>query len=306
MRPLKIVEAVPNISEGRRENVVQEIAAAFGSVPGVVLLDVSSDASHNRTVLTAVGEPDALVDAALALYASALDHIDLRTHRGEHPRLGAVDVFPFVPIENVDMQECVALARRVGHEVATRLNIPVFLYEEAALDPARTDLAAIRKGEFEGLAAKLRDPAWKPDFGPKAPHPSAGATVIGARVPLIAFNVNLGTDRLDVAKAIAKSVRHSSGGLRFVKALGIDLAEKKQVQVSMNLTDYRKTPIFRAFELVRLEAERYGVPVVGSEVVGLVPAAALFDSADHFLRLIDFEREQVLEDRVRKALESRA
>jgi len=299
-----LIEAVPNVSEGRRPEVIRALADAFASSPGVRLLDISSDPAHNRTVLTGVGDPQGLEQAALALFAAAIRLIDLRQHRGEHPRIGAVDVLPFVPIEEVTMEECVALARRVGERAARELSIPVFLYEEAASDPRRADLAAIRKGEFEGLKEKLADPLWKPDFGPSAPHPSAGASVVGARAPLIAFNVNLGTDRLEVAKAIAKAVRASSGGLRFVKALGIDLAEKKQVQVSMNLTDYRKTPLFRAFELVRLEAERHGVPVVGSEIVGLVPQEALNASAEHFLRLIDFRRDQVLEERIRKALSS--
>jgi glutamate formiminotransferase len=281
--------------------VIRELAEAFASAPGVRLLDVSSDPAHNRTVLTAVGDPAGLEQAARALFGRALQHIDLRQHQGEHPRIGAVDVLPFVPIEDVTMEDCVALARRVGEQVAQEFGIPVFLYEEAASDPGRADLAVIRRGEFEGLAQKLADPFWKPDFGPPAPHPRAGATVVGARPPLIAFNVNLGTDRVEVAKAIAKSVRASTGGLRYVKALGIDLAEKKQVQVSMNLTDYRRTPIFRAFELVRLEAERYGVPVVGSEIVGLVPQEALTATAEHFLRLIDFRRDQVLEEKIRKA-----
>lgn len=299
-----IIEAVPNVSEGRRTEVIRALADAFASAPGVRLLDISSDPAHNRTVLTGVGDPAGLESAALALFGAALQYIDLRQHQGEHPRIGAVDVLPFVPIEDVTMEDCVALARRVGERVACELGIPIFLYEEAASDPRRVDLAAIRKGEFEGLTEKLADPSWKPDFGPSVPHPTAGASVVGARAPLIAFNVNLGTDRIEVAKAIAKAVRASSGGLRFVKALGIDLAEKKQVQVSMNLTDYRKTPLFRAFELVRLEAERYGVPVVGSEIVGLAPQEALLASAEHFLRLIEFRRDQVLEEKIRKALAS--
>lgn len=302
----RIIEAVPNVSEGRRADVIEALARAFGSPPGVVLLDTSSDPSHNRTVFTAIGDSAALEEAALALFEQAVRLIDLRRHRGEHPRIGAVDVLPFVPIEGVSMEECVALARSLGKKVAERFAVPIFLYEEAAMQPGRSDLAAIRKGEFEGLAEKMKDPLWRPDFGPALPHPSAGASVVGARVPLIAFNVNLGTKRLEVAKAIARAVRASSGGLRYVKALGIDLQEKGEVQVSMNLTDYRKTPMHRAFEMVRLEAERYGVPVVGSEIVGLVPSEALLAAAEHFLRLINFAREQVLEEKLRKALEEKA
>jgi glutamate formiminotransferase len=299
----KLVEAVPNISEGRRAEVVAEIAGAIRKVTGVTLLDVSSDASHHRTVLTMVGSPASLEGASFALFEAALSRIDLRQHRGEHPRLGAVDVLPFIPIEDVTMEECVALARRVAEQVARRFGLPVFLYEEAATRPDRGDLAAIRRGEFEGLAEKLRDPRWTPDYGPAEPHASAGATVVGARAPLIAFNVNLGTERLEIAKAIAKAVRASSGGLRFVKALGLEIEDKKIVQVSMNLTDYRRTPVFRAFEMVRMEAEHWGVPVMGSEIVGLVPAAALLACAEYSLRLENFRPEQVLEERIRRARE---
>src|SRR5947209_3043956 len=242
-----IIECIPNVSEGHRPDVVSSMADAIRSVAGVRLLDFSSDASHNRSVLTLVGDANGVEQAVLALFERAVAAIDLRTHKGEHPRLGAVDVVPFVPIEGVTMGECVALAKKVGAAVAERFKVPVYLYEEASTNPARKNLEDIRRGEFEGLAAKMALAGWAPDFGSPAPHPSAGAAVIGARMPLIAFNINLATDRLDVAKAIAAAIRHSSGGFRFVKAMGLALSDRPVVQVSMNLTNYQKTPLFRVF-----------------------------------------------------------
>src|SRR5262249_4316849 len=221
-------------------------------------------------------------------------------HRGEHPRLGAVDVVPFVPIADVTMADCVALARKVGAEIAARFAIPVYMYEEASTNPARKNLEDIRRGEFEGLAAKMSAAEWAPDFGPAAPHPSAGAAVIGARMPLIAYNINLATDRLDVARKIAAAIRQSSGGYRFVKAMGIKLEDRGIVQVSMNLTNFEKTPIFRVFETVRREAERYGVAILESEIVGLVPAAALHATAEYYLQIAGFKPEQVLENKLRQ------
>ncbi|MFQ5790161.1 MAG: glutamate formimidoyltransferase [Acidobacteriota bacterium] len=297
-----IVEAVPNVSEGRRGELISSIAEAFGSTPGVILLDVSSDATHNRSVLTAIGEPSALEEASLRLFQSAIDKIDLGMHRGAHPRIGAVDVLPFVPVEGVTMKDCVELARRVGEKVAERFRLPIFLYEEAAVRRDRSDLAAIRKGQFEGLAEKMKAPFWKPDFGPAAPHPTAGAAAVGARIPLIAYNVILGTDRIEVAQAIAKRVRHSGGGLPYVKALGIGLEESGRVQVSMNLTDYRRTPLHLAFEAVRVEAERRGVPVLSSEIVGLAPMDALLSACGYFLKLDACNRDVVLEEKIRQAL----
>jgi len=298
---MAIIECVPNVSEGRRADVVETLVSAIRSVPGVRVLDSSSDPSHNRSVLTLAGEAGPLQAAILALFEKALAVIDLRTHTGEHPRLGAVDVVPFVPIEGVTMAECVTLAREIGRAVAERFGVPVYLYEEAATNPARRNLEDIRRGEFEGLAEKMRKPDWAPDFGPPAPHASAGATVIGARMPLIAYNINLATDRLDVAKRIAAAIRHSSGGFRFVKAMGIALEDRGIVQVSMNLTNFEKTPIFRVFEVVRREAASYGVNVLESEIVGLVPAAALVGTAEYFLQLSAFKPEQVLEARLRHA-----
>jgi len=296
-----IIESVPNISEGRRADVVAAVGAALRRVPGVRVLDLQSDVDHNRSVVSLAGEPQPLKQAILVLFEHALAAIDLRSHQGEHPRLGAVDVVPFVPIEGASMQDCIALAREVGQAVAERFAVPVFLYEEAASAPHRRNLEDIRRGQFEGLADKLKDPLWTPDFGPSQPHVSAGASVVGARAPLIAFNINLGTSDVEVAKRIAKAIRHSSGGYRHVKALGLMLQQRNLAQVSINMTDYTRTPLHRVFETVRAEAARAGVDVIGSEVVGLVPAQALIDAADYFLRLEGFNPSQVLERRMRES-----
>ena len=297
---MAIIECVPNISEGRRADVVTAIVDAVRRVPGVRVLDYSSDASHNRSVLTLAGEAAPLKAAVLALFEASTQAIDLRSHSGEHPRLGAVDVVPFVPIEGITMDDCVALAKDTAAAVAQRFQVPVYLYEEAASSPARRNLEDIRRGEFEGLSAKMAKPEWAPDYGPSTPHVSAGASVIGARMPLIAYNINLATDRLDVAKKIAAAIRHSSGGFRYVKAMGIALEDRGIVQVSMNLTNYEKTPIFRVFEVVKREAARYGVNVLESEIVGLVPAAALVRTAEYLLQLERFESAQVLETKLRE------
>ena len=297
---MAIVESVPNISEGQDAARVSRVVDSLRHIDGLRVLDVQSDASHHRSVVTLAGAPAAVKSGVLQLYEAALEVIDLREHRGEHPRLGAVDVCPFIPIEGVTMADCVALARDVAAEVAGRFNLPVFLYEEAASTPTRRNLEDIRRGEFEGLAAKMKQPEWAPDFGPATPHPSAGATVIGARMPLIAYNINLATDRLDVARKIAAGIRMSSGGFRFVKAMGIELKDRGIVQVSMNLTNYEKTPIFRVFEVVRREAARYGVTVLESEIVGLVPSAALLQAAEFYLQLEGFSADQVLENKLRE------
>lgn len=296
MKP--IVECVPNFSEGRRPEIVAAIVEAITSVPGVNLLDSSSDADHNRSVITFVGEPDAVVEAAFRGAARAAQLINMEEHRGDHPRLGATDVIPLVPISNITMAECVQLARDLGKRIADELQIPVYLYEEAATRPERKNLANIRRGEYEGLKAEIGLPERQPDFGQAKLHPTAGATVVGARMPLIAFNVNLGTANLDIAKKIAKAVRGSSGGLVGVKAIGVFLEEKNQAQVSMNLVNFVETPIHRAFEMVKTEAERYGVPVVGSEIVGLVPQDALIAAAKWYLRLEGFKNAQILERRL--------
>jgi glutamate formiminotransferase len=300
---MPIIECIPNVSEGRRTEVVAQLAKTIAATRGVQLLDYSSDASHNRSVFTYVGDAASLKTATIALFEEAVATIDLRTHKGEHPRVGAVDVVPFVPIEGVTMEECVVLARDVAAAVSARFCVPVYLYEEAASNTARRNLEDIRRGEYEGLSAKMRDAQWLPDFGPAAPHPSAGASVVGARMPLIAYNINLNTDRLDVAKKIAAAIRQSSGGLRYVKAIGVALADRNLTQVSINLTNFQKTPVFRVFELVKREAERYGVSVLESEIVGLVPSAALISAAEFYLQLERFGPAQILENRLRSNAE---
>lgn len=291
----KIVECVPNFSEGRDLEKVEKIVNAFRAKEGVKLLDYSTDKDHNRMVVTVVGEPEALKKAVIEAIGIAVQVIDLNHHKGQHPRMGAVDVVPFIPIRNVSMEEAVNLSKEVGQEVAERYGLPVFLYEKAASAPHRENLATIRKGEFEGLKEKMTLPEWKPDFGPGQPHPTAGGVVIGARMPLVAYNVNLNTNKLEIADAIAKKVRFLGGGLRFCKAMGVELTERGIVQVSMNLTDFTKTAIYRAHELVRIEANRYGVSVVGAEIIGLVPMDALIDTAAYYLGLEDFSTKQVLE-----------
>ena len=293
-----VIECVPNISEGRDENRVSEIAAAVRAAPGVRLLDVSSDSSHNRSVLTFVADAAGVREGVRALFDAAVPRIDLRRHSGEHPRMGAVDVVPVIPIRGATVEECVALSREIGAEIAERHGIPVYLYEDSATSEKRRNLAEIRKGQFEGFAAKMREPEWKPDFGPDVPHPTAGVVAVGARPPLIAYNVNLGTRDLAVAERIAKAIRHLGGGFRYVKALPVELADRGQVQVSINMTNFVKSPLHRVFECVRSEAERHGVPIVGSEIVGLCPAEALVMTAEHYLRLEKFSPEQVLELRL--------
>lgn len=295
----KLIECVPNFSEGRRKDVVDQIVAEIKKTEGVVLLDKELDPDHNRSVITFAGSPDAVKEAAFSAAKKASELIDLNKHTGEHPRIGATDVIPLVPISGITVQECVEHAEQLGKRIAEELKIPVYLYEEAARREDRRDLAAIRSGQFEGLKKSIEeDPAKIPDFGEPKIHPTAGATVVGVRMPLIAYNVNLGTTKLQIAKSIAKVVRFRGGGLRFVKALGFDVKEKGCVQVSMNLTNYEKTPIFRAFDLVKREAERYGVQVTGSEIVGLVPLKALIDSAEYYLRLEDFSPQQILETKL--------
>jgi glutamate formiminotransferase len=296
---MALIECVPNISEGRRPDIIESIAASLRAIPGLRVLDVQSDASHHRSVFTLAGDAAAMRAGIPKLFEGALKAIDLRTHKGEHPRLGAVDVVPFIPIEGVTLEECAQLAKSIAADVAAKFSLPVYLYEDAATNPARKNLEDIRRGEFEGLAAKMQQAGWAPDYGPSAPHQSAGASVIGARMALIAYNINLATTRLDVAKKIAAAVRMSSGGLRYVKAMGIALEDRGIVQVSMNLTNYEKTPIFRVFDLVKREAERYGVAVLESEIVGLVPAAALRQCVEYYLQLDGFSAAQVLENKLR-------
>lgn len=292
----RLVECVPNFSEGRRREIIEAIVQAIAEGRKVWILDVESDEDHNRSVVTFVGEPEEVEEAAFQGIKKAAELIDMDQHKGQHPRIGATDVVPFVPLKGVTMEECVAMARRLGERVGRELGIPVYLYGEAATCPERQDLAYIRRGEYEGLKETIAtDPDRTPDFGP-AVLGKAGATAIGARPPLIAFNVYLNTDDVRIAREIAKAVRHSSGGLRYVKAIG--LLVKGKAQVSMNLTDYRQTPIPRVMELIRREAARYGVAVASSEIVGLVPEDALLDAAIYYLQLDRFSKEQILEKKL--------
>jgi glutamate formiminotransferase len=270
----------------------------FRGKEDVKLLDYQRDEDHNRLVITALGEPMALKQAVVDAIGVAVDLIDMRKHQGQHPRMGAVDVVPFIPIKNVSMTEAIDISRDLAKEVSKKYGVPVFLYEKSATDIERQNLATIRKGQFEGMAEKVKDPRWKPDFGPQDIHPTAGVTAVGARMPLVAFNVNINTDDLGVANAIAHRVRHTNGGLRYCKAIGVALQERGIVQVSMNLTDYTKTSLYSVIELVRIEARRYGVNIVGSEIIGLVPMEALIDTAVYYMGLENFSMEQVLETRI--------
>ncbi len=298
---MQLVQCVPNFSEGRRDAVIEKIIEPLDRFD-VEVLDISPDPDHNRTDVTFVGEPEAVMEAALAIAMRAVEHIDMTEHEGEHPRMGAIDVVPFVPVRGISMDECVALAKRFAERFADETDVPTFLYEEAATRPDRENLADVRRGEFEGLREEIgSNPDREPDFGPSNIHETAGATAVGARFFLIAFNVNLGTDDLEVANEIARAVRHSSGGYRHVKAMGFDIADRGIVQVSMNMTDFRKSPLFRVFQSIEAEAARYGVSIIGSEIVGQVPMAVLVDIAEYFLRLEDFDAEQVLESRLLEA-----
>jgi glutamate formiminotransferase / 5-formyltetrahydrofolate cyclo-ligase len=294
----KIIECVPNFSEGRDLNKVEKILDIFRGKQDLKLLDYSSDEDHNRSVVTIVGEPEAVKKAMVEAIGKAIELIDLTKHEGQHPRMGAVDVIPFIPIKNVTVDEADNLAKEVAKEASEKYGLPFFLYEKSATQSHRENLATVRKGQFEGMAEKMKDDKWKPDFGPETIHPTAGVTAIGARMPLVAYNINLSTNNLEIASKIGKQVRHLSGGFRYVKAMGIELEDRGIVQVSMNLTDYTKTSIYRVFETVKMEAARYGVNIVGSEIVGLVPMQALVDTADYYLRLENFSMDQVLETRL--------
>jgi len=299
----ELVECVPNVSEGRNKSVVQQIVAEISRDRGIRLLDMEMNADHNRSVITFVGEAEAALEAALRGVRAAAELIDMRQHRGEHPRMGATDVLPFVPVAGTSLERCVELARKAGERIGSELRIPVYLYEAAATRTARQNLAEVRKGEYEGIAQELgRNPDRDPDYGPAAIHATAGAIAVGARLPLLAFNVNLGTRDVEVARRIAKAIRFQTGGLRYVKALGFELKERGIVQVSMNLVNTWGTPVQRVFALIRDEAERCGVPIVGSEVVGLVCQDALIDVAEHHLRLEGFSRDQILENRLARQI----
>src|ERR1700682_578554 len=299
----RLIECVPNFSEGRDAAKVDAIVASMSKVPGVYVLDREMDADHNRSVVTLAGNPDAVAEAALLGVGKAMELIDLTKHSGVHPRIGATDVLPFIPIEGVALEDCVALARRVGEEIWKRYRIPVYFYEAAAARPERVNLENIRRGQFEGLREEVkRDHARLPDVGEPKLHPTAGATVVGARKFLIAYNVNLNTSDVGIANKIAKAIRFSSGGLRYVKSMGVELKARNLAQVSINLTDFEQTPMHRVYEMVKREAARYGAIPVGSEIVGLVPKKALEMAADFFLQLEDFSPSQVLENRLQSAL----
>ena len=299
----RLIECVPNFSEGRDAAKVDALVAAMSGVPGVFVLDREMDADHNRCVITLAGEPDAVAEAALLGVGKALELINLTQHTGAHPRIGATDVVPFIPVEGVTLEDCVALARRVGNEIWQRYRIPVYFYEAAATRPDRTNLENIRRGQFEGLREELEHNRDRhPDVGEPKLHPTAGATVVGARKFLIAYNINLNTPDVSIAKKIAKAIRFSSGGLRYVKAMGVELKARNLAQVSINLTDFEQTPMHRVYEMVKREAERHGVTTVGSEIVGLVPKKALEMTADFFLQLENFSPAQVLENRLATAL----
>jgi glutamate formiminotransferase len=294
---MRLLECIPNISEGKDQNRIASIAEEVKKVKKVKLLSVSSDKDHHRSVLTFIGEPKAVKEAAFAMALKAIEVIDMREHRGAHPRLGAVDVLPFVPIQEVEMEEADQIARELGRDLGKR-GVPVFFYEASATSPERRDLPSIRKGEYEGLKEKLRDSKWKPDEGPEDFNPRSGATVVGARFPLVAYNVNLRTEDLRIAKEIAKKVRTKDGGLPHVRAMGVALKEKGMVQVSMNLTNYRVTNIPEVLELVKAEALKKGVEVAESEIVGLIPLGALEGIAQHYLEYPGFSTHQVIEQRI--------
>lgn len=293
----KLVELIPNFSEGRDKSVIDQLVQTANSVPGITLFDVQSDESHNRCVFTLVGSPEAAEEVSFLLCKKAAELIDMTKHEGAHPRMGATDVIPFVPVKDVTVAELVELTKRLGQRIYDELKIPSFLYEDSATAPARVNLASCRKGQFEGMPEKLMQPEWAPDFGERKIHPTAGIVAIGARMPLVAFNVNLSTSDLEIANKIAKIIRGSSGGFKYCKAIGVMLEDRNVAQVSMNMVNYEGTPLFRVFEVIRAEAERYGVHIIGSEIVGLTPAKALVDCADYYLKLENFDyHNQVLEN----------
>ncbi|APB31701.1 MULTISPECIES: glutamate formimidoyltransferase [Vagococcus] len=293
----KIIECVPNFSEGKNEEVINGLVSVAKSVGGVTLLDHSSDKSHNRSVFTLVGDEDGIQEVAFQLVKYASENIDMTKHSGEHPRMGATDVVPFIPIKDVTLEECVEISKKVAKRINDELDIPIFLYEESASAPTRKNLAKVRKGQFEGMPEKLKEEEWAPDFGERAIHPTAGITAVGARMPLVAFNVNLDTDNIDIANKIARIIRASGGGFKYCKGIGVMLEDRNIAQVSMNMVNFEGTPLYRTFETIRFEAKRYGVNIIGSEIIGLTPAKALIDCAEYYLQVEDFDYgKQVLEN----------
>ena len=294
----QIMECIPNFSEGRDLEKVEKIAGAFRAKERVKLLDYRTDKDHNRCVITAVGEPEALRDAVIEAVGTATALIDMTRHDGQHPRMGATDVVPFVPVRGCTLDDADRIAKETAAAIAERFGVPVFLYEKSATAPHRENLANIRKGQFEGMMEKMKDPMWRPDFGPDTIHPTAGVTAVGARMPLVAFNINLNTSDLRIADEIAHRIRYINGGFRFVKSMGVLLEDRNIAQVSINMTDYTKTSLYRVFETVKMEAQRWGVNVIGSEIIGLTPMAALVDCAEYYLRIENFRQDQILETRL--------
>ncbi|MEG0284463.1 MULTISPECIES: glutamate formimidoyltransferase [Vagococcus] len=293
----KIIECVPNFSEGQNEAVINGLVSVAKSVGGVTLLDHSSDASHNRSVFTLVGDEEGIQEVAFQLVKYASENIDMTKHHGEHPRMGATDVVPFIPIKDSSVEECVEISKNVAKRINDELNIPIFLYEDSASVPGRKNLARVRKGQFEGMPEKLQEEEWAPDYGERKIHPTAGITAVGARMPLVAFNVNLDTDDITIANKIAKIIRASGGGFKYAKGIGVMLEDRNIAQVSMNMVNFEGTPLYRTFETIRFEAKRYGVNIIGSEIIGLTPAKALIDCAEYYLQVEDFDYgKQVLEN----------
>lgn len=294
----RIVQCVPNFSEGKDKAIIEKIVEEIRIVEGVKLLDYSMDKDHNRTVVTFIGDPDQVLLAAFNACKVAAKVIDMSKHIGGHPRMGATDVIPLIPISDITMEECVELSKELGKKIGEELDISVYLYEKSARNLSRENLANVRRGQYEGMVNKLKEEEWTPDFGPIELNKNAGVTAVGARMPLVAFNVNLGTNDINIAKEIAKAVRASSGGFTHCKGLGIEIKERDIVQVSMNMVDYTKTPLFRVFDVIEREARRYGVNVIGSEIIGLLPMAAMIDVADYYLRIENFDHNQILEKRM--------
>ncbi|MGX7024301.1 glutamate formimidoyltransferase [Vagococcus hydrophili] len=293
----KIIECVPNFSEGKNEEVINGLVSIAKSVGGVTLLDHSSDASHNRSVFTLVGDEVGIQEAAFQLVKYASENIDMTKQQGEHPRMGATDVVPFIPIKDSSVEECVEISKKVAKRINDELNIPIFLYEDSASTPSRKNLAKVRKGQFEGMPEKLQEEEWAPDFGERKIHPTAGVTAVGARMPLVAFNVNLDTSDITIANKIAKIIRASGGGFKYAKGIGVMLEDRNIAQVSMNMVNFEGTPLYRTFETIRMEAKRYGVNIIGSEIIGLTPAKAMIDCAEYYLQVEDFDYgKQILEN----------
>jgi glutamate formiminotransferase len=293
----KIIESVPNISEGKNKDIIEACVDQIRTTAGCTLLQYSSDPNHNRTVITYMGSPEAVEEASVKLAKKAVELIDLTKHTGEHPRMGCVDVIPFIPIKETTVEECVELSKKVGERIAKEADLPVFLYEQSASAPHRENLATVRKGQFEGMSEKVKDPLWIPDFGGQRINPTGGVVAVGARPPLVAFNINLNTSDVEIANKIAKIIRKAGGGLDNVKAMGVLLEDRNIAQVSINMTDFNRTPLYRVVELTKAEAARYGLTVIGTELIGLCPMKALFDSAEYYLQIENFDAQvQVIEN----------